>query len=223
MSISNLVVQPDAAYLLTDTAWLKSDGRILCFAPKVIHFPEQCAAVSCCGQQGFAAIDVVEEYHRSGKQFSFDGFLGTVRDIYALKGYDEAEHAMIWTAAYYSKSHERPFGFSFTTHPSGGGDGYEPWRWYPKTSLILPFVQPSAVFGAGTSRVRLSDPKQFDPLNDFMKFAHQQREHRYEGGWRGVGGEVFLTRAGSGGLRHWNLHDFGDREGDVIGDGERAA
>ena len=216
MTISNLVVQPDAAYLLSDTVFLAPDRRALGFAPKVLHFPDQCAAVSACGSQGFAVVDVVAEYHRTGKAFSFDGFLQTVREVFDREGYDDATHFMNWTAIYYSKEHSRPYGFCFTTHPSGGGEGYAPWRWHPRRVLIAPYVEPSLVFGPNAGRVSLPDPAQFDPMADFMKFALQQRQVRYEGGHFGVGGEVYLTRAAADGLRQWKLHDFGDREGELI-------
>lgn len=216
MTISNLVVQPDAAYLLSDTAFFQPDGRILGFGTKVLAFFGQKAAVSATGRQGLAIGKVYDEYRRTGAAFSFDGFLQTVRDVYEREGYDPDEFAMVWNAAYYSDAHKRPFGFSFTTHSSGGGEGFQPWRWHPKTALIMPHVDPSEVFGPGIEKIRLADPRQFNPLTDFKMFAMEQRKHRFEGLYHAVGGEVRLTKVSSAGVETWTMHDFGDQEGQIV-------
>lgn len=219
MSIANLLVQPDAAYIVTDSGFFGPDGRLLGTAPKSIVLPDVPIALACVGS-GNTLIDVfrLNPWAKSSDGFSLDAFRDFVRGIHEGARLDQDAHYSRWVAAYYSRNLGRPLGFTMFTHAKDGeASGREPWTWYPARTVIMPMVPPSEVWGADIKR-NLPDPSQFNPHTDFMDFVHAQRRHKFDAFDCAVAGEILLTKVNADGVADFALHDFGGVVGKLAGD-----
>lgn len=221
MSVCNLVVQTDAAYLVTDSGYFDSAGKIVRLLPKSIIFPEVPVAIAAVGAGALVLAEAAYEAPEqlSGGKFTLDRFRDLIRGLYARRGYDPRDQYTRWAAAYYSRHHGRAVGYSFSTHPDDGAPGESPWKWYPSRVLVMPYVAPVAVWG-DDRKVSLSDPNAFNVKRDAMKFVDAQRRHREWGNSKivcGVAGEIRLTKVSAAGIEEWQLHDYADRVGKLAG------
>lgn len=219
MSVCNLIVQPDAAYLVTDSGYFDSEGRLLVLMPKSIILPNVPVALGAVGSSGLvlaeAFLAVPERFGAGG--FTLDRFRDLIREIYQTRGYDQRAQFTRWVAAYYSTHHRRACGYVFSTNPDDGGPEEAAWKWHPVRTMVQPYVQPVEVWGTET-KVAVTDPKQFLPQRDSMKFVHAQRQHLAwpNGNYCGVAGEIRLTKVSRKGVQEWKLHDYPDEVGSFI-------
>lgn len=217
MSVCNLIVQPDAAYLVTDEGFFRRDGRIMMLAPKSILIEGLPLAIGATGHGlVLASVAMEVEARLHAKNFTRDGFCDLVRSVYENGGFDHAAHKTRWAIVYYSKRNARPVGYSFFTDPADE-DG-RTWLWHPTRVLVMPYVEPIGVWGNDVAR-DITDPAIFDPMRDAMKFIHAQRASR---NWEniegcGVAGQIRLSKVTSSGVEEFLLHDFKDQVGEVAG------
>ena len=217
MSIANLLVQPDAAYIVTDSGFFGPDGRLLLKAPKSIVLADVPIALACVGS-GNTLIDVIRfnPWAKSSDGFSLDAFRDFVRGVHEGAQIDHDVHFSRWVGAYYSRKLGRPLGFSMFTHAKDGeASDRQPWTWYPARTIIMPMVPPVEVWGADIKR-NLPDPAQFNPHTDFMDLVHAQRRHKFAAFDCAVAGEILLTKVSADGVEDISLHDYGDVVGQPV-------
>lgn len=215
MSICNLVVQPHAAYLVSDSGYFDADGRILRLMPKTIAIPEAAAVIGVVGYglpMCHVQIELPELLKR--EKFSFGLFIRLVRNIYDRNSYDPSEHYSRWQAAIFCPRERRPIGLSFFTSPADGASGQQPWTWYKVRSLVMPRVMPSQWLSVSRENIALADPELFDAENDWLPLIQAQQRFEFPRGGRMVAGEVWLSKVSEFGISERMLCDLGGEIGE---------
>ncbi|NVE93375.1 hypothetical protein [Altererythrobacter lutimaris] len=219
MSLCNLIVQDEAAYLVTDSAFFDETGQVLMHEPKSILIDGVPVVISAVGSGHILAkvhIACLEVFAKQA--FTLDRFKQVVKRVYERDGHNPAQEMTRWIAAYYSAELSRAFGCYFFTDPADGEPEANAWRWYPKRAMILPYVEPVEVWGTDTT-IDITKPENFNPRADSMKFVQAQRKPTEWASGRngiGVGGEIRITKVSAKGVEEWKLHEFDDRVGEVI-------
>lgn len=222
MSMANLIVQPDAAYLMTDSGLFTHNGTILALGPKVLAVRSQSLAIATTGSlQAFVLASLIRsipDWEETCDQEAFVRALpGVVRAFYAGEGLDPDQLPSEVFIALYSRRHGRPMGLSFITgFPTPLPEG-EAWKLTPCLQALNPGVDLRAVFGRD---VRLRDPS-FVPWRDALPLVEAQRAVR--AGWgfipdgvSAVAGEITLTIVSAAGIECTSLHTYADVEGERV-------
>lgn len=218
MSVCNLVVQRDAAYMTTDSGYFRADGTIVALEPKTITIGRLPLVIGVTGNGiAAAAVMVASSEADWGRGFTPNQFRDLVHAVYALEGFDPIAHRTRWALAYFDRAKGQAIGLTFFTHPDDGGDA-SPWQWLPVRVLVQPYVPPLEVFGDASPR-QLTDPASFDPSKEAMKLVHAQRAKRDWDGVAGcaVAGQIRLSKVSAAGLEEFLIHEFADRVGEVAG------
>jgi len=140
MSLANLIVQPQAAYLYTDCGYYDAAGVILRLQHKIMPFPEQSLAIATTGAGKLSAASIFDEIERRGmhdlEQIVFlSRFQKLVREICpdeCNEGETENRRFMI---GFYSHEHGRALGLTIFT-PGMGPDGKSLTNTTPPTSSL---------------------------------------------------------------------------------------
>ncbi|MCF8708351.1 hypothetical protein [Rhizorhapis sp. SPR117] len=219
MSMANLIVQPDAAYIATDSGYFRKDGTIIGFYPKAMELADQSIAIASVGSLhlGYLARELQKWPDRKGwSQIEMLARLpGIVKDAYASSGLDNSERWSRFVIGFYSHKLQRALGMTFFTADSGGPSDKKPWVLYPAPVVLMPLLAMGEVYDGP---VNLADPSFFDPHRDVMPMVEAQR--RKCGGWGGiaegcsaVAGEIVLTAVTRDGITHTVLHEYPDQVG----------
>ena len=224
MSLGNLIVQRDAAYLLTDSGYFEAGStRIKSLAPKVLARRRGDMAFANVGVPVLPRILRDMEDRLESDDFTLNTLTELVRDAYTGLDRDPATDASIILCAGYSRERGRAVGYSML---AGGvalkGAKRLPWTWYPTPHMLMPSVAASELWGANLP-VDLTDPGIFDPLTDSMSLVEPQR--RKHTGWGAdssvsgcaIAGEIHLTKISAAGVEIFDLHTYPDRVGEMAG------
>ncbi|MBB4633208.1 hypothetical protein [Sphingosinicella soli] len=219
--MANLIVQPDAAYLMTDSGLFTPGGTILALMPKVLAVRSQSLAIATTGSlQAIVLSSLVRsipDWEACDQEAFVRALPGVVRGFYADQGLDPDQRPSEVFIALYSRRHGRPMGLSFMTGFPTPLPNVQPWTLRPCLQALNPDVDLRAVYGR---EVRLRNPS-FVPLRDALPLVEAQRGVRT--GWGimpdGVGavaGEITLTTVSAAGIECAALHTYGDIEGELV-------
>lgn len=210
MSIANLVVQHDRAFIITDSGYFTDDGTIKLLAPKCMEFAEQSVAIACTGSLHLPLLAQELRKHPDCTSWSQPEMVkrlpDLVRDTYASWKLDPVARWSQVVIGLYSHKLGRAMGFFFWTSPDDGPTGQEPWTLYPASGVLLPQDIDARV-----------DPASFDPMRDAMLIVEAQRAKREWGTIKDaccVAGEISLTTISSSGIEHTVLHEYPDKVGE---------
>lgn len=213
MSMANLIIQQDAAYLMSDSGYFRGDGTIIALHPKTMILQDLPVAVAAVGafHLGYLAQEV------AGITFpNVTAFLKSVghlaRQAYKRTGMDPEVSWGRLVIAFYSAEDNCVRGCTLFTGKAAGPADLLPWKIYPTSEVIMPEVDRSSVL----SGVALTDATRFDPATDAFPLIHRQRQPRAWGhGLEGcmVAGDIELTRVSREGVKTTLLHRFKDEVG----------
>lgn len=223
MSLANLIVQPHAAYLYTDSGYFTADGVILKLEHKIMPFPEQSLAIAGVGAGKLNPSLLFDEMERLGmRELDQMTFLRRFRSLVRESCPDDVDGADREDRRYmiglYSHQHERAMGLTIFT-PGMGPDGKEPYQYHPADIVIAPMVPPADAFGG--REINVTVPSSFDPVSDGLALVDAQR--RKVSGWSHgaadgsrVAGDIMLTEVSAQGLRFELLRTHSDRIGEKV-------
>jgi hypothetical protein len=209
MSLLNLIVHPERAYLITDSGHFGAGGRITRLRPKIFPSPRLGLAIATTGilQCDHLAAGIVAHEHLSQANF-VAALPGLVREAVERHGIDDGPmlcdlivpdvagpaRQSIVAFAGYSKEEMRAFGGILVTHEQAGFSPYEIlWK-----SVVLSPLPPSwrewhgVVLKTG-----------FDPALDAQLLIQQQQRHNFGSAdtpMCGIAGDIELTTVGADGL-----------------------
>lgn len=221
MSLVNVIVQEDAAYLITDSGSFSQDGTIAELLRKEIVIADVPVAISATGKIGTKVFPTVKRLLTElmkPEDFTLDELLRVVREIYGEYGFDGDAQPSTWFAAYYSRELGRAMGFKFFTNEGGGKQGVLPWTWVPTRLSLMPAVMPDKVFGKDAVE-RMRDGRRFKVPVRAKRLVEAQRRLRPESA-RGhcmVAGIIMLTEVSAAGVKQTVLHEYPDRVGEFAG------
>lgn len=219
MSLVDLIVQRDAAFLITDSgSFNQHDLTVEEMIRKEIVLPDLHVVITATGLAGnvLPLVQRFIEERSDPADFTLDLFRDMVRVAYLMLHDDDAM-VSTWYAIQYHPATKRASGSAFFTNPGGGKPGQEPWTWYPKFLVLSPAVLPTDVFGPVGEAMH--DHARFDLPANALRLADAQRARRPEnsGGACVVAGEVRLTKVSANGVEQAVLIDYGDRVGELAG------
>lgn len=230
MTAMSLIVQPQAAYLLTDTAHYLADGTVVAFKPKVAELTLGPIAGGAPATAAFALTGVISVAHVQAAcagcgWASIGDVLAGLPDLVrhltqqlATASYAPGvgdDRSMLLALALWDASANRADGF-LIGNPScapvreGHMRAYELVR---MRNYVLARANPSF---AGLD---YSDPALFDPLVDGGTLLDDQRADPFGDDvtqFAGVGGQGVLTEVGPAGVRYRVLRTWSDRTGDRL-------
>ena len=221
MSMANLIVKRDAAYLMTDSGLFTPGGTILALMPKVLAVRSQSLAIATTGSLsawGMSTLmHLIPDWETCDQEVFVRALPGVVRDFYTSEGLDPDRLPSEVFIALYSRRMGRPMGLSFITgYPTPLQDD-EPWALKPCIQALSPGVDLREVYG---SDVRLRDPS-FVPWRDALPLVEAQRAVREGWGFMpdgvsAVAGEITLTVVSAAGIECTSLHTYADVEGERV-------
>ena len=220
MSLVDLIVQRDAAFLISDSGGFNQhDFTVEELLRKEIVLPDLNVVIAATGIAGhiFPLMQRFLEERIDPADFSLDVFRDLVRFAYLAFHSDDAM-VSTWYAIQYDPATKRASGAAFFTNPGGGKPGQERWTWYRKFLFLSPAVLPTEVFGPVGDAMH--DHVRFDVAGNALTLVEAQRARRPEsaGGNCIVAGEVRLTKVSAAGVEQAVLIDYGDRVGEMAGD-----
>jgi hypothetical protein len=216
MSIGNLIVQRDSAYVITDSGYFRDDGTIAYLAPKSMEIEELSLAVATvgslhCGYLGHVIVN--SPPIRSQDEF-FNRIAGIMRDAYDLSGLDPDERWSRLLIAFYSHKHGRAGGCTlWTSSEEGVGPAdKEPWKLHGASVVVMPAVDRREVFGRD---IDLTNAAAFNPSRDALPIIEAQRGKRDWDSRIGcrVAGDICLTAVSRAGIETTTLHSYPDMVG----------
>jgi hypothetical protein len=220
VSIASLIVQPDAAYLLTDSGMYdEDDGKLLWLHPKVLPAPGVPFAYAAVGEAAAVLVRVAGEMLKRPTRFYPAAFRDLVREVYAELGADPVRHYLRFVAAGFWAG--EPVGLTMFTNPADALPGEEPWTWYDCRYVIQPYFK-QELQELGLAR-ELDDPAVFDPWEDSMRLVNAYREKRHGWGADGsksgcyVAGKIVLTVVSDEGVLPLRIHEYPDKVGELAG------
>lgn len=223
MSLANLIVQPQAAYLYTDQGYYDRNGIILRLEHKIMPFPAQRLAIAMVGAGKLTPtiiFDLIEARGIDGLgQVDFlRAFRNLVRELCPDDATGPDKEDRRFMLGFYSHDHQRAMGLTIFT-PDMGPDGKAAYEYHTADVVIAPMVPPFEAFG--DRRVNVTVPASFDPLEDGRALVDAQRRkvtgwsHGVADGSR-VAGDILLTEVSARGLRFELLLTHSDRMGDKV-------
>lgn len=215
MSLANLIVQPQAAYLYTDCGYYDAEGVILKLEHKIMPFPKQALAIAMTGAGKLNATLLFDEIERRGyNELDQVEFLRAFRRLVRGIGDEEGEEHR-FMIGFYSNKHDRALGLTIFT-PGMGPEGKAPYEYHPADIIIAPMVPPADAFEG--RKINVTAPHSFDPIEDGRTLVDAQR--RKVGGWSHgvadgsrVAGDVLMTEVSATSLRFELIHMYPDRVG----------
>lgn len=221
MSMANLIVQKDAAYLMTDSGLFTPSGMLLALAPKVLAVRSQSLAIATTGSLHVGVLapllHSIPDWETCDQEVFVRALPGVVRSFYAGEGLDPDQLPSEVFIALYSRRMGRPMGLSFITGYPTPLPGVEPWALKPRLQALNPGVDLQEAYGRD---VRLRDPS-FVPWRDALPLVEAQRA--VCAGWGfipdgmgAVAGEITLTIVSAGGIECTSLHTYADVEGERV-------
>jgi hypothetical protein len=199
MTACNLIVQPQAAYLLTDTACYTADGIVTHFQPKVIeltHAIVEPAAIAFTGnafpQEMTAALERLGPASASALLPALPDLIADAERIVRGRMPPGQRPSITLLIASFNRATIRPAGHIISNDPSMflPGSGYVPMT--VRAMDWKAHVDHAAAFGG---QRRLSDPRQFDAVGDGARLLEQQRREPNDGdNFPIIGGQGLLTK-----------------------------
>lgn len=223
MSLANLIVQPQAAYLYTDQGYFDREGCILRLEHKIMPFPRQSLAIAMVGAGKLSATSLFNEIEQRGldKLDQID-FVAAFRLLVCELCPDDAtgpdREDRRFVIGLYSHAYRRAFGLTLFT-PGMGPDGKAPYEYHTADIVIAPMVPPSDAFGE--RKINVTSSAAFDPIADGRELVAAQRRkvigwsHGVADGSR-VAGDVLMTEVSARGLHFEILSQHNDRVGDRV-------
>lgn len=223
MSLANLIVQPQAAYLYTDCGYYDAEGVILRLEHKIMPFPRQCLAVTMVGAGKMTPTSLFDEIERREiDQLEQIDFLNAFRALIyelcpdAIDGADREDRRFM--IGLYSHKDGQAVGLTLFT-PGMGPDGKAPYEYHDADIVIHPMVPPAAAFGG--RRINVTRPESFDPVKDGAALVAAQRakvtgwSHGVADGSR-VAGDVLMTEVSATKMRFDLIQAHYDRVGEKV-------
>lgn len=229
MTALSMIVQPHAAYLLTDTAFYQADGTVVSFGPKVTEVQIGTSLFGPPAKAAFALQGVVLPDTVKAVIAHFS--LRDVADLIAAlpvivegcsiaareKTYDPAvgaDRSMLLALALWDDSAQRPYGVLI------GNETCMPVReghMKPFTVVRMRnYVQQRAT---KVGEVDYSDPAVFNPHRDGGALLDDQRADPFgddETRFTGIGGQGILTEISGAGVRYHLLRNWPDKVGERL-------
>ncbi len=212
MTMANLIVQRDRAYLMTDSAYFRGDGTIATFFPKSMVLEPLTLALAMTGSLHLGYLAAEIKKREFGDVPTFLSALGEMlRVAYNAAELDPDQRWCRLVIAFYSHKHGRAYGGTLFSSPEAGPQNMAPWQVHAVSKAIMPSVDETALFGRN---VDLLDAAAFDPARDAMPLIVAQRRKRT--GWTVfddaclVAGDIDLTTVSSSGVAVECLHTFPD-------------
>lgn len=212
MSMANLIVQGENAYLLTDSGWWDEHGNLHALHRKVLTYPALGMAIAVRGAAGMT-LSVAREIAVFCERVS-DATGGDVAqnlsEIFFAACMIESDGVRAeLTMAFYSPAHRRAFGLTIhnTPHPS---------------LAAFEVVNVRSMLSQDRARWEgdVCDPAAFDPHRDGAALAHNQRIVATTPFWEGGGpaghfiaGAIDLTTVGPAGVTTETIANYPDRIG----------
>lgn len=220
MTASNVFVQGECAYLLTDGAVYDSEGVVAAIQCKVAAIPHLRMAVAFSGCVGRAVEACVGFFVRVRTQReAFGGLPDIAEQLYAAYQADVRREGIERTAdfqmyvAMHSLDTGEPQAWILSTNRAGFGASYEPWSLRRVHEICAPRVDRQAVFGRV---VDLTDPASFDPATDGLTLLEAQRNVVWPNGRHYIGGKADLTVVSRHGITKHTLREWPDVVGERI-------
>ncbi|MBV2146766.1 hypothetical protein KRZ98_00470 [Sphingobium sp. AS12] len=223
MSLANLIVQPQAAYLYTDCGHFDASGVVLKLAHKIMPFPHQCLAVAMVGAGKMTPSSLFDEIERRGiDQLRQIDFLNAFRSLIyelcpdAIDG--EEREDLRFMIGLYSHKDGHAVGLTLFT-PGMGPDGKDPYEYHDADIVIHPMVPPAAAFGG--RKINVTRPESFDPVEDGAALVDAQRRkvvgwsHGVADGSR-VAGDILMTKISATGLAFDLIAKYPDRVEETV-------
>ncbi|WBX83193.1 hypothetical protein [Sphingosinicella microcystinivorans] len=219
--MASLIVQKDAAYLMTDSGLFTPSGMLLALAPKVLAVRSQSLAIATTGSLHVGVLapllHSIPDWETCDQEVFVRALPGVVRSFYAGEGLDPDQLPSEVFIALYSRRMGRPMGLSFITGFPTLLQDVEPWALKPCLQALTPGVDLQAVYGRD---VRLRDPS-FVPWRDALPLVEAQRAVREGWGFMpdgvsAVAGEITLTTVSAAGIEYAALHTYADVEGERV-------
>ncbi|OUC54967.1 hypothetical protein CA262_08930 [Sphingobium sp. GW456-12-10-14-TSB1] len=223
MSLANLIVQPQAAYLYTDQGHFDRDGRILRLEHKIMPFPRQFLAIAMVGGGKMTPTRLFDEIERRGiDQLDQLDFLNAFRALIielcpepvCISGM--VEHRFM--IGFYSHKHGRALGLTMFT-PGYGPDDKAPYEYHAAEIVIAPNVPAADAFGG--RRINVTRPASFDPVKDGAALVDAQRA-KVTGWGHGIAdgsyiaGDTLLTEISANGLAFDLIAQYPDKVGERV-------
>ena len=231
MTAMNLIVQPHAAYLITDTAYYLADGTVVEFAPKVTELNFGPLVAGPPARAAFALTGIVSPDHVKAELATVAAadmrdVLDVLPDIMrrlssALPSAQRApgvgsECDVLLALAMWDEATGKPYGFLIGNEASN-----------PVLKGQMPPFQLTRmkhyVIGRATHGFPdghdFSDPSRFDPISEGGALLDDQRADPFGDDatqFTGVGGQGVLTQIGAAGIRYHLLRSWPDRVGERI-------
>lgn len=207
MSLANLIVQPQAAYLYTDQGYYDRNGVILRLGHKIMPFLDQRLAIAMVGSGKLTPTIIFDLIEARGiDQLGQIDFLAAFRNLVRelcpedASGPDKEDRRFM--IGIYGHKQRRALGLTIFT-PDMGPEGKAPYQYHPADIIIAPMVPPSEAFGA--RRINVTSPASFDPRVDGRALVDAQRRKRT--GWSHgvadgsrVAGDILLTVVSADGV-----------------------
>jgi len=223
VSLANLIVQPQAAYLYTDQGYYDRDGVILRLEHKIMPFLGQCMAIAMVGAGKLTPTIIFDLIEARGiDRLTQVDFLAAFRDLVQelcpedASGSDKEDRRFM--IGMYSHKQQRAMGLTIFT-PDMGPEGKAPYQYHHADIIIAPMVPPSEAFGG--RRINVTSHASFDPREDGRALVGAQRRKRT--GWSHgvadgsrVAGDIMLTEISAQGVRFELLRTHSDRIGEKV-------
>ena len=225
MSLANLIVQPQAAYLITDSGIFDPGTTRLIALERKVHCPSNRAVAftsvgTAAGRPLGEALTAMEASRQAEGEWPdpLTDYLSVVKSVFEQMGYMGEEHCSTFFAAGWSTTLNQAVGFIFRTRPCP--EVPEPWVWHQRDVAVNPYPEPVDVWGSDIA-IDLKDPSAFNPHTDAMQIVETQRLPRAwgDGTVNGccVAGEIHLTEVTADGVTITTLHTYPDRVGELAG------
>lgn len=223
MSLANLIVQPQAAYLYTDQGYFDREGRILSLEHKIMPFPRQSLAIAMVGAGKLSATSLFNEIERRGlDNLNQTDFLTAFQMLICELCPDEAtgpdREDRRFMIGLYSHAYQRAIGLTLFT-PGMGPDGKAPYKYHNADIVIAPMVPPTGAFDG--RKINVTVPSSFDPIEDGRVLVNAQRRkvaawsHGVADGSR-VAGDILLTEVSARGMAYDLLLRHDDQVGEKV-------
>ncbi len=219
MTMANLIVQRDRAFLMTDSGYFTRDGTILALHPKSMILEHLSLAIAMSGSVGCGHLAEQIKKTTFPDVQSFLRQLGPMlRAAYSSAGLDPTKDFSRAFVAFYSHEHRRPYGCTLFTSDADGPAHLSPWQAHPAAVALTPEVDQAAVFGG---LIDLTDQALFDPALSSLPLIEAQRAVGGSWGEGGSGcrvaGDIDLTVISAAGIEVQTLHSFPDLVGSLAG------
>lgn len=200
MSLLNLFVQGDRAYLVVDSGHFNDDGEVTRFGQKFTALPDLRVVIASTGtlQCRHLSAGIRAHEHLSQQQF-LEELPNIARE--AVERYQIRRNSGVVFAAY-SHVKECAFGGIFATHEE---PGVIPYRIFQKTAVLLPPL-PSVSLNS------LCHPSTFDPYRSAKMLADQQRLANFgydpDKPYCGVAGDLEVVEVSREGIFAETVHTY---------------